>query len=694
MRIRWIWIAVLGLAVAQNGRGQQLPAVIGWKDGGHYIEQVREGKRNVLYAVEVETGRRTPYTPAGKRVATVAVADGEVVYTAPDSSRKTLTRTLAEERNPTLSPDGKWVAFTRDNDLYAVEVASGREVRFTTDGSDVIRNGYASWVYYEEILGRAGNYRSFWWSPDSRYLAFFRYDDSRVPLYPLYQVRGQHGELELNRYPRAGDPNPEVSIGIVHVGTAASVGSVGSVREGQTIWADFNPKSDQYFGTPFWRPDGKGLLIQWMPREQDNLKLYDIDPATGAKREIYNEVQPTWVDWIEALHWVDDGFMMVRDFDGWQQIYLHRSDGSLKQKLTSGRNWDTRIVRIDEKNRKVYFCSKGEIATRNDLYCVGLDGKGQRRLTFGEYNHKDLLLSPDNRYFLTRYDNSSTPTRVGLVEVKTGKVKVLGALKGPASDSAQSVNKEMLWLKTKEGYDLPAIVYWPRGMERGKRYPLVIQVYGGPGHSSVSDYWSSGKSGRDSSYITLVPDHRGSGHCGKAGMSEMHRQLGRCEMEDYIAWVKLLRTFPQVDSTRVMISGGSYGGYVTALALTFGAGYFQYGYAKYGVMDWRLYDSHYTERYMDSPADNPEGYRAASVFTYLDRYQSQGPAMLRIVHGMMDDNVHMQNSLQLVDRLQQLNKTFELMLFPGERHGWRKKMKFTLSDSDNFKNRYLKPTLK
>ena len=209
MRIRWIWIAVLGLAVAQNGRGQQLPAVIGWKDGGHYIEQVREGKRNVLYAVEVETGRRTPYTPAGKRVATVAVADGEVVYTAPDSSRKTLTRTLAEERNPTLSPDGKWVAFTRDNDLYAVEVASGREVRFTTDGSDVIRNGYASWVYYEEILGRAGNYRSFWWSPDSRYLAFFRYDDSRVPLYPLYQVRGQHGELELNRYPRAGDPNPD-----------------------------------------------------------------------------------------------------------------------------------------------------------------------------------------------------------------------------------------------------------------------------------------------------------------------------------------------------------------------------------------------------------------------------------------------------------------------------------------------------
>lgn len=659
--------------------GQKLPSVTGWKDGNHYLEQVREGKNSVLYAVDVKTGERTPYTPAKKKaLAVVEISSGEVVYTAPDGSRKQLTRIPAGEKNPVLSPDGRWVAFTRDNDLYAIEIASGREVRYTADGSDVIKNGYASWVYYEEILGRASEYRSFWWSPDSRYLAFFRTDDSRVPVYPLYNVKGQHGELEINRYPRAGDPNPEVRVGIV------------SVEGGEVAWADFNSETDQYFGTPFWRPDGSGLLVQWMPREQNNLKLYDVNPVTGVKREIYNEEQPTWVNWITSLHWVKDGFMMIRDFDGWEQIYLHNSDGSLRQKLTSGRKWDTEIVRIDEKNRQVYFISKGEISTRNDFYSVGFDGKRQRRLTFGEYNHKNIRLSPDNCYFLTQYDNSSTPTRLSVVNVRNGKVKVLGDLKDASFDSTRMGKKEMLWLTTAEGFKIPAIVYWPVNMEEGRRYPLDIHVYGGPNRGSVSDYWSLFDSGRDEDCIRVVMDHRGSGHCGKVGMNYMHRNLGKWEMEDYIAWVKLLRTYPNVDSTRVMISGGSYGGYMTALALTYGAEYFQYGYAKYGVMDWILYDSHYTERYMDLPKDNPEGYKAASVFTYLDRYQSCGPAMLRIVHGMMDDNVHMQNSMQLVDALQQMNRKFELMLFPGERHGWIKKMKFTLEDFKDFKNRYLK----
>lgn len=674
-----ISIIIFLLATVCYCWGQKLPSVTGWKDDSHYLEQVREGKKNVLYAVDVKTGGRTLYTPTERKAsAVVKVSDGEVVYTAPDGSQKQLTKTPAEEKNPVLSPDGKWVAFTRDNDLYAIEIASGREVRYTEDGSEVIKNGYASWVYYEEILGRSSEYCSFWWSPDSRYLAFFRADDSRVPVYPLYNVKGQHGELEINRYPRAGDPNPEVKVGII------------SVEGGKIVWADFNPETDQYFGTPFWRPDGGGLLVQWMPREQNNLKLYDVNPVTGGKSEIYNEEQPTWVNWITRLHWVKDGFMMIRDFDGWEQIYLHNSDGSLRLKLTSGRKWDTEIVRIDEKNRQVYFTSKGEISTRNDFYCVGFDGKKQRRLTFGEYNHKNIRLSPDNRYFLTQYDNSSTPTRLGVVNVKNGKVKVLGDLKGVDFDSTKMEKKEMLWLTTAEGFKIPAIVRWPRNMEEGKRYPVDIHVYGGPNRGSVSDYWSSSRAGRDEDCIRVVMDHRGSGHCGKAGMNYMHRNLGKWEMEDYIAWVKLLRTYPSVDSTRVMISGGSYGGYMTALALTYGAEYFQYGYAKYSVMDWMLYDSHYTERYMDLPKDNPEGYKAASVFTYLDRYQSYGPAMLRIVHGMMDDNVHMQNSMQLVDTLQQMNRKFELMLFPGERHGWRKKIKFTLEDLNDFKNRYLK----
>ena len=680
-------IALCLLAATSHGRAQhatlpervrQMPSITGWKDSSHYIEQVKENGKRMTYAVDAKSGKKTPYAPpAVPARPAVTVANGDIAYTTVTGKRM-LTHTPETEKNPTLSPDGKWVAFTRDNDLYAIELASGREVRYTNDGSADIKNGHASWVYYEEIFGRSSQYRSFWWSPDSRHIAFYRFDDSRVPVFPLYNASGQHGHVEYTHYPKAGDPNPQVRVGIV------------PVEGGRITWGDIDPETDQYLGTPFWRPDGSGLLVQWMPREQDNLKLLEINPETGNKLEIYDERQATWVDWIEELHWLPDGcFLMVRDFDGWEQIYLHRPDGSLKQKLTSGRKWKTRIVSIDLKEQQVYFTSRGESATRNDLYRVRLDGKKQQRLTFGPYHHTNISLSPGNSYFLTRYESTSTPPTLALVNVRNGKTKLLG--RTAISTATSQVSKsEILWLKTEEGFELPALVYWPAGMQPGKRYPLDIHVYGGPGTASVVDHWSTPDSRQGQNTIKVVLDHRGSGHCGKAGMNYMHRNLGKWEMADYTAWVKLLSTYPCVDSTRVMISGGSYGGYLTILALTREADHFQYGYAQYGVTDWMLYDSHYTERYMDAPKDNPEGYKAASVFTYLDRYRSRGDAMLRIVHGMMDDNVHVQQSIQLVDSLQRLDKRFEMMFFPYERHGWRGgKLRFSLQDRQNFKEHYL-----
>lgn len=661
------------------GFGTGLPSIRNWADGSHYIELRPENKRMVPWQVDVETGEATRYeAPAPVARPSVRVVNGDITYTTKEGT-KTLTSTAATEYNPVLSPDGKWVAFTRDNDLYAQEVATGREVRYTFDGSEVVKNGYASWVYYEEILGRGSNYRSFWWSPDNRHIAFFRSDDTPVPVFPIYNARGQHGYVEYTRYPKAGDPNPEVNVGVV------------TVEGGPVVWADFNPKTDQYFGEPFWRPDGSGLLVQWMSRGQDRLKLYEVNPENGTKKEVYDEKQPTWIDWIGEIRWLQDGrFLLIRDFDGWEQIYLHRADGSLQRKLTQGRKWNTQIVKVDEAGQKVYFTSCGELSTRTDFYSVGLNGKDQRRLTFGEYTHKNISLSPDNSHFITYYENVTTPTCVAVVNVKTGKVKVLGDSKAPGYDPSRYARTEMLWIKTPEGFDLPAYVTWPYPFEEGKKYPVVMQIYGGPNAGTVSDRWASLQFRQENKYIRIAVDHRGSGHCGKVGMNYMHRNLGKWEMEDYIAWMKYLRTMPCVDAERVMISGGSYGGYITALALTYGSEYFQYGYAKYGVMDWQLYDSHYTERYMDRPQDNPEGYKAASVLTYADRYQAHGPAMLHIVHGMMDDNVHVQNSIQLVDTLQHLNKTFELMLFPNERHGWMGvKGQFTSGETERFMEQYL-----
>lgn len=637
-----------------------VPVPVAWTDATHYRINKGDRMHPEAFVVDLETGKEQPYQ-APADAYSVKIQDDDIYYVASGEERR-LTHTPEAEQNPTLSPDGKWVAFTRGGDLYAIRLADGKEIRYTHDGNDLILNGWASWVYYEEILGRASRYRSFWWSPDSRTLAFFRCDDTDVPMFPIYNSKGKHGFLERTHYPKAGDPNPRVRVGLV------------PAEGGDVVWADFNEKDDQYFGQPFWQPDGSRLLVQWMNRDQNNLKLYAVNPSDGTKKEMYDERQPTWIDWIGEVNWLKDGFLMIRDFDGWEQIYYHRTDGGLKAKLTDGKLWNTRIVRVDEKKRIVYFTSNAQTPIRTDFYAARLDGSGMKRLTGGEYTYTNICLSPDNRRFLCCYSNVSTPTRLALIDVKSGKVQDLADRKGPDFDRYQLALPEMVWMKTDDGFDLPASVIWPLHIEPGKKYPVIISIYGGPNAGTVFDGWKGiginqwwAKEG----VIQIAIDHRGSGKCGKKGLNFMHRHLGKWEMADYTAWVKWLREKPFVDPDRIGITGGSYGGYITAFALTYGSDYFQYGIANFGVMDWALYDSHYTERYMDSPADNPEGYAFNSVMTHAADYKGGKNAMLRIVHGTMDDNVHMQNSIQLIDTLQNLDKPFEFMLYPGERHGWR-----------------------
>lgn len=635
-----------------------LPRVTGWADKDHYIVS-RDGKQ---YAVNAASGKEKLLEKPSvvSSVSSVFIKEGDVFYkTGKDEKR--LTETPSEEKNPQLSPDQKKVAFTRDNNLFVTDVATMQETQYTTDGSDLILNGWASWVYYEEILGRSSNYRAFWWSPDSRKIAFFRSDDTRVPMFPIYNSKGQHGFLEQTRYPKAGDPNPEVKVGIA------------DVNSGVLVWADFNAKDDQYFGMPFWRKDTGKLLVQWMNREQDNLKLYDVDPSTGVKQEVYDEKQPAWIDWIGNIYFVKDGFMMIRDFDGWEQIYYYASDGKLRNKVTNGKPWNTSIVKIDEPSQTIYYMSRAEIPTRTDFYSVKFNGTQQKRLSFGEYSHGGIQLSPDHKRFVTTYSNVTTPTRMAVVEMKNGKVKEIGNSKGEKFDAYNLALPEMLWMKTADGIDLPACVTWPSHLDPDKKYPVLISIYGGPNAGTVFDNWKGvgmnqwwAKEG----VIQITIDHRGSGKCGKAGLNYLHRNLGKWEMEDYIAWVKYLYEKPFVDRDKIAINGGSYGGYISAFALTYGSDYFKYGIADFGVMDWGLYDSHYTERYMDRPVDNPEGYKFNSVMTHAGKYKSDGKSMLRIVHGTMDDNVHMQNSIQLIDALQEQKKEFEFMLYPGERHGW------------------------
>jgi dipeptidyl-peptidase-4 len=575
-----------------------------------------------------------------------------------------LTNDTTTKINPTLSPDNNYVAFTKNNDLYCINISTKKENRLTTDGSDVILNGYASWVYTEEILGRASRYRSFWWSPDSRRIAFFRTDDSPVPVYTITDGNGQHGYVEKERYPKVGYPNPQVKIGI-------------ALPDGGAItFANFNEKDDQYFGAPYWTPDGSALWMQWMNRGQNNLKLWSVNPATGAKKELYDEKQKTWIqleDGYERLHFLNNNknFILESDQTGWNHLYLYDMTGKQLNAITSGKFTVLTINHVDEKKGIVYFTARSrENTARIDFYSVGLNGKNLYRLSFGDYNHTNINCSPAGSYFITTYSNSATPTKMALVNNKGKVIKEIGDSKGEQFDAYNLATTELLRVKSDDGlYELPMKVTWPENMDKNKKYPVLISIYGGPNAGTCWDTWSLNVNQQfyaKEGLIQVVMDHRASGHFGKEGVNYMYRNLGYWEMKDYSTMVKWLIANGNADPSKICITGFSYGGYMTCYALTYGSDVFTHGMAGGSVTDWSFYDTHYTERYMDTPAENPEGYKSSSVLNYVDKYKGR----LQIVHGLIDDNVHIQNSINLISKLQDAKKDFEFMEYSGGRHGW------------------------
>lgn len=634
---------------------KSLPDIRGWENDDNFLEMRKSASdtsKQELVSVNVQTGRAVAYK--GK------------APSAPEprrSSRATAIPGFADAINPTPSPDGKWIAFTKkDNNLYIADTATKKEIKLTSDGSEVILNGYASWVYFEEILGRGTRYRAFWWSPDSKKLSFMRFNDSRVPVFPIYVIKDQHGYLENQHYPKPGDKNPEVKLGIIEIEKPASI-----------VWADFDDKQDQYFGAPLWTPASE-LLVQWMNRGQNNLKLYHIDLVSGAKKEVYNEEQKTWIDLDEAsrISFLQNGkrFILKSDKDGWENLYFYTIDGKLINAITTGNFWGTSIVKVDEKAKQVYFRARKENSSRFDFYRIGLDGKGLDRLSFGEYSHDQISLSPNGKYFITTYSNLSAPSAMALVDNKGKLVRELGNSKGDDFDKYNFPKTEMVKVKSSDAlFDLPMIITYPINFDPTKKYPVLVSIYGGPNAGTVYDRWrpNNGISAwwAQEGIIQVAMDNRSSGHFGKKGLDFIHRQMGKWETEDYMSCGKWLKQQSWVDTSRLAITGGSFGGYMTCMALTYGADVFTHGIANASVTDWQFYDTHYTERFMDSPAENPDGYKNTSIMTYAPKYKG----LLRIVHGTSDDNVHMQNSLTLINKLQDLGKHFEFMLYPGERHG-------------------------
>lgn len=660
-----------------------LTAARSWLDDEHYLllKTDEKTKSSKLFKVKAQIGQESlflDYTRIQKNLPqglsalhhedftkdystlTYTYKGDLYLYVVREEKLKRLTATPHEVKNPRFSPNGQYIAYTRNHNLYVMDVNNGLERQLTSDGSETIYNGWASWVYYEEILGRRSRYAAFWWSPNSRKIAFLRFDDSPVPVFPLFRAKGAHGELEKERYPKAGDQNPRVKLGIIDLTTE------------KIIWAPMEEEADHYIAWPIWLPDGSKLTFQWMNRDQTNINIYSFEPNADKITEMYDEKQSTWVEFFEDLYFFKDGtgFLIRSDVDGWRHLYYYDLEGNLKQRLTEGEWTVTGISYVDEKRRVVYFTAKKDNTTETHLYRVSLDGGDLKKVTQQPGSHR-IKVSPEGSFFLDTFSNIYSPPRQDLYTTDGTFIRIIDRSYTPLMDEYALGKVELFSIPTEDGWNLPAYWILPPDFDGSKKYPVLFTIYGGPGASTVSNSFP-----RLSSFyiaqegiIVMSVDHRGSGHFGKKGMSLMHRSLGKWEMHDLIEASKWLSQKAFIDSEKIGITGGSYGGYTTSLALTYGADYFTHGYARAPVTNWKLYDTVYTERYMDKPSENKKGYEFGSVMTHADRYKG----VLFLAHGSMDDNVHMQNTIQLIDRLIDLDKKFEFMLYPNQRHSFRGK---------------------
>ena len=665
---RYLLSSLAFLAIALTASAQRIPDDCQWIDNGR-IAFLENGSYSV--AADVRTGKVTPME------STYEIVGGKPVEFADPTLQ-----------NWTDSPDGAWAAYTRDGNLWTIRHADGELLQRTFDGSSTVYNGWASWVYYEEIFGRPSRYRAFWWSPDSRYLAFYRFDDTEVPMFPIYSPFGQDGTLRETHYPKAGERNPEVRIGIL------------DMTSGEIIWADFDPAVDQYFGTPFWRDDSSVLYVPWEPRIQNTLELYAVSPADGSKKSIYHEQVETWLEWPQDMLFTDKGLYMVRDFEsGWQQIYFLSYDGKTLRRLTDGDNWRVRLLRA-EKDGTVYFTAERKSHVRSTLYKVSANGKISA-LTDPALHVQHVSFAPDGKHFAAWLSSLAVPPQVWVAETRRGQ-QGKGAFRVAGDDAADYDGLalgQVVTMTTEDGLELPGVIYFPEDFDPSKQYPVHVDIYGGPDTPMVYDRWVSPRRYAwftSHGIIELIADCRAAGHNGRAGLDRIYKHLNTIEVEDFIAWAKWLQAKPFVKGDKIGVEGFSFGGTMTTTLLLKASDYYHYGIAGGGVYDWMLYDSHYTERFMSTPQDNPDGYADSRVIDYVDQYPvtpqgtRDGSVMLKLTHGTGDDNVHFQNTLQLVDALQQRAAFFELMIYPDGMHGYRgyQGMHSTLTDYD-FWTKYL-----
>ncbi|MCA8960066.1 MAG: S9 family peptidase [Planctomycetes bacterium] len=558
-----------------------------------------------------------------------------------------------------VSPDGRYLAGVEGYDLVLADLEAKTRHRLSADGSEEgLRYGMLDWVYQEEVYGR-GRWRAFWWSPDSRHLAFLRLDESGVPSFSIVDHRPTSGRVEVTSYPKAGAKNPSVAVGVAGI-------------DGTARWVDLSKYGDEpiIVARVGWDPTGSRLVLQVQNRIQTWLDLVFVDPETGDATTVLRETSNAWVDVLGAPRWLRDGsFLWSSERTGYEHLYHYGADGTLLRPVTSGDGEVKSVLRIDEERGRLWFTSNRDDSAGLHAYRVALDGSGLVRLTHGDGSHA-VTLDESGETFLDEYSSVTIPTQVRLCSEDGTRIQVLESAEPRDLEAYGYRTPERLRIPARDGYEMDAMVIAPISDDPDRRHPVWLHTYSGPDAPTMRDRWQSSVFDQflvQHGVMVFHVNNRSSSGRGRIDSTACYRDLGASELrdlEDAIAWLVRERS---ADPERVGIEGWSYGGFMTAYALTH-SDRFRLGVAGAGVYDWRNYDTIYTERFMDTPAANPEGYRRSSCVEASGDLHGH----LVIVHGMLDDNVHLANSIQLIDALQRVEgASFELMVYPGSRHGLR-----------------------
>jgi dipeptidyl-peptidase-4 len=639
-----------------------------------WVMDVASGQRRLLLSAEkletvlpADTERTTQATGLGRHAPAEyqwAPGGGALLFQGPTSlawfdlktqASRTLVSGKERVSDPKISPDGRYVSFVRNHNLWLVSVADGKERAFTEGGTEEVRKGELDWVYPEELEITT----AYWWAPDSSAIAYLAMDERKVAQYPMVDFSSPVGEAEEERYPPAGGANPIVRV------------FVASVGGGEARAMDTGENTDIYVARVNWLTDSKHLAIQRLNRQQTVLDLLIADVANGQTRTALNETDQYWINISNDLHFLKDGrrFLWSSERSGYRHLYLYDLDGKQLAQLTKG-EWEVSAVdAVDEPKGLVYFTGTAKSPLERHLYRVSFDGSAVSRITIHNGTH-GVNMAPDATAFVDTYSDATTPPRQDVARADGSLLRVINENKVAELTDYHLSAPQFLSVKSHDSVPLNAMMIKPADFDASKKYPVLVFTYGGPHAQVVLNAWGGNTAlwhqlMAQKGYIIFALDNRGSAGRGHVFEEPIHYNLGAVELSDQRDGVAYLKSLPYVDGERIGIWGWSYGGHMTLHAMFEAGGEFKAGFAGGPVTDWHFYDSIYTERYLGLLPQNEKGYRASSP---IDRVEGLKGKLL-IAHGTGDDNVHFANTLSLINELIDLGKYVEVMPFPGRGHG-------------------------